>query len=128
VITTVARNIGTECRAADPSAEDILLSRDLGFGAVRYLMEKGSGAMVSLKGSVIQPIPLESLVDAKTGQTAVRVVNTNGINFRVAQNYVRISAARDGPTDLPKRHTRLNSDSALPPSSFSLLRRVCACR
>ncbi len=49
-ITLVPRNIGTECRAADPNAEDILLSRDLGFGAVRYLMEGGSGGMVSIRG------------------------------------------------------------------------------
>jgi len=87
-ITIVARNIGTECRAADPTAEDILLARDLGFGAVKSLMEGGTGTMVTIRGGNIHPIPLSEMLDPKTGNCAIRLVDTSELTFQVAQNYM----------------------------------------
>jgi len=88
VITTVARNIGTECRAADPSAADILLSRDLGFGATRFLLDGGTGCMITIKSGSIYPVPLTDLIDPKTGKCAIRQVDISKIAFQVAQNYM----------------------------------------
>jgi len=88
VITTVARHIGTECRAADPSAGDIILSRDLGYGAVRLLLEGNTACMVTIKDGSLHPIPLSELLDPKTGQCAIRSVDTSKLSFQVAQNYM----------------------------------------
>jgi 6-phosphofructokinase 1 len=87
-ITTVPRLIGTECRAADPSAADILMARDLGYGAVRSLMTGVSGALVMVKGGAIQTLQLTDLLDPKTGASAVRCVSTKSVMFQVAQSYM----------------------------------------
>jgi len=99
VITTIARHIGTECRAADPSAGDIILSRDLGYGAVRLLLEGNTGCMVTIKAGTLYPLPLSELLDPKTGQCAIRAVDTSKLGFQVAQNYmvkVKKSELNDG--------------------------------
>jgi len=88
IITTVARNIGTECRAADPSAADILLSRDLGYSAARLLLEGQTGCMVTIKSGSINAVPLSDLLDAKSGKTTIRQVDTTKLLFQVAQNYM----------------------------------------
>jgi 6-phosphofructokinase 1 len=88
VITTVARNIGTECRAADPSAADILLSRDLGFGAARLLLDNQTGCIVSIKAGAIHALPLTDIIDPNTGKCALRRVDVTTLPFIVAQNYM----------------------------------------
>jgi len=56
--------------------------------------------MVSLKSLQIQPIPLQDLMDEK-GETLVRQVNTTGVYYRVAQNYM----TRLKKSDLTSRAT-----------------------
>ncbi|RME67998.1 MAG: 6-phosphofructokinase, partial [Nitrospirae bacterium] len=57
-ITIVDKNIGYELRAADPIPFDIEYTRNLGYGAVRYLMEGGSGAMIVLHDGHLRAVPL----------------------------------------------------------------------
>jgi len=88
IITTVARNIGTECRAADPSAADIILGRDLGYGAARLLLENKTGCVVTMKEETINPVLLSDLVDSSNQKTAVRQVDITKLPFQVAQSYM----------------------------------------
>jgi 6-phosphofructokinase 1 len=92
-ISITAKNIGYELRCADPIPFDAEYCRDLGFGAVRFLVSGGSGAMVTIKGGRLVPLPFAELQDAETGKTRVRLVDPASEGFRVARAYmIRLEA------------------------------------
>lgn len=87
-MTVVSRNIGNECRSADPNASDISLTRDLGFAATRVLMEGGSNCIVSLKGGTIEVLPFSDIIDPRHGSMQIRLVDTTSMTYQVAQSYM----------------------------------------
>jgi 6-phosphofructokinase len=92
-VTITDKNVGYELRCADPIPFDAEYCRDLGYGAVRFLLEGGSGAMVSVQGGRLVPIPFDNLVDPESGKTKVRLVDINSKGFRVARAYmIRLEA------------------------------------
>src|SRR4029077_12053224 len=76
-VTITEKNVGYELRCADPISFDAEYCRDLGYGAVRFLLGGGTGAMVSIQGGRLVPIPFDDLKDSETGKTKVRLVDTN---------------------------------------------------
>jgi 6-phosphofructokinase 1 len=92
-VTITHKNVGYELRCADPIPFDAEYCRDLGYSAVRFLVDGGSGAMVSIQGGRLVPIPFDDLNDAETGKTKVRFVDTSSEGFRVARAYmIRLEA------------------------------------
>jgi 6-phosphofructokinase 1 len=92
-VTITDKNVGYELRCADPIPFDAEYCRDLGYGAVRFLVGGGSGAMVSIQGGRLVPIPFDDLRDPATGRTRVRLVDTRSEGFRVARAYmIRLEA------------------------------------
>ncbi|NOY63946.1 MAG: 6-phosphofructokinase [Nitrospirae bacterium] len=87
-ITIVDKNIGYELRAADPIPFDIEYTRNLGYGAVRYLLSGGSGAMIVLYDGHLRPIPLKDLVDPDTDRTRIREVSIRSEGYEVARKYM----------------------------------------
>ena len=76
-----------ELRCADPIAFDAAYCRDLGYGAVRFLAEGGSGAMVSVQDGRMVPIRFEDIRTA-AGRTRVRNVDIGSDSYRVAREYM----------------------------------------
>jgi 6-phosphofructokinase 1 len=92
-VTITNKNVGYELRCADPIPFDAEYCRDLGYGAVRFLLDGGSGAMVSVQGGRLVPIPFGDLVEPESGKTKVRLVNIDSEGFRVARAYmIRLEA------------------------------------
>jgi 6-phosphofructokinase 1 len=92
-VTITNKNVGYELRCADPIPFDAEYCRDLGYGAVRFLLDGGSGAMVSVQGGRLVPIPFGDLVEPESGKTRVRLVNIDSEGFRVARAYmIRLEA------------------------------------
>jgi 6-phosphofructokinase 1 len=92
-VTITNKNVGYELRCADPISFDAEYCRDLGYGAVRFLLGGGSGAMVSVQSGCLVPIPFDELVEPDTGKTRVRLVDINSERFRVARAYmIRLEA------------------------------------
>ena len=92
-VTITNKNVGYELRCADPIAFDAEYCRDLGYSAVKFLFGGGSGAMVSIQGGRLVPIPFEDLRERETGKTKVRLVDINSEGFRVARAYmIRLEA------------------------------------
>ncbi len=87
-VTIVDKNIGYELRAADPIPFDIEYTRNLGYGAVRYLLNGGSGAMIVLYDGHLRPIPLKDLVDPATDKTRLREVSIRSEGYEVARKYM----------------------------------------
>ena len=92
-VTITDKNVGYELRCADPISFDAEYCRDLGYSAVRLLLGGGSGAMVSIQGGRLVPIPFDDLREPETGKTRVRLVDIQSEGFRVARAYmIRLEA------------------------------------
>ena len=86
-LTLINKQIGYELRCADPIAFDAAYCRDLGYGAVQFLTEGGSGAMVSVQNGRMVPIRFEDMRTA-AGRTRVRYVDIASDGYRVAREYM----------------------------------------
>lgn len=87
-LTISNKNIGYELRCCDPIPFDMAYCRELGNAAIRFLIEGGSGAMVSIQNGRVAPLLFEDIRDPNTGKTRVRNVNVEGENYRVARKYM----------------------------------------
>ena len=87
-VTIVDKRIGYELRSAPPIPFDLCYTRDLGYSGVKYLLEGGSGALITIKSGKMVPLKFKDLWDKKTGITKVRYVNINTESFEVAQKYM----------------------------------------
>jgi len=86
--TVVKKEIGYELRCAKPLAFDVEYTRTLGYGAIRYLMSGGSGAMIALRGGRVVPVTLADMMDPDTGRIRVRLVDTETESYEVARKYM----------------------------------------
>jgi 6-phosphofructokinase 1 len=103
-MTVVDKNIGYELRSADPIPFDMEYTRDLGYCAAKYLIEGGTGAMVTIQNGVFKPMKFTEMLDPKTGRTRVRMVNVNTEYYKIARRYM-LRLRRDDfeqPEDLAK--------------------------
>ena len=91
--TVVAKDIGYELRCAKPVPFDVEYTRTLGYGAVRYLLRGGSGALIALSGGRVAPVTLDELLDPETGRVRVRMVDITTESYEVARKYmIRLEA------------------------------------
>lgn len=84
----VAKTVGYELRCADPTPFDMEYTRDLGYCGSRYLIEGGSGVMVSMQGGRFVPIPFEQLIDSGSGRARVRLLDIDSDRYRIARTYM----------------------------------------
>ena len=87
-LTIVDKRIGYELRSAPPIPFDLCYTRDLGYSAVKFLLDGGSGSLISIKNSKMSPLKFESLQNKKTGATKIRYFDINTESFEVAQKYM----------------------------------------
>ncbi len=86
--TIVDKSIGYELRAADPIPFDVEYTRDLGYGAVRYLLKGGTGAMIVFDEGYLRPIPFVEMLDSNTGLMKIRRVDTTSETYEVGRKYM----------------------------------------
>jgi 6-phosphofructokinase 1 len=87
-MTIVHKNVGYELRAADPIPYDIEYTRDLGYGAVRFLLSGGTGAMITLDEGRLRPVSFVEMTDPDTGKTKVRLVDVRAEAYEVGRKYM----------------------------------------
>jgi 6-phosphofructokinase 1 len=93
-ITIVDNTLGYELRCADPIPFDCEYVRDLGYGAVRYLLGLDGwdavkhGALVCLERGRLVSVPFDELRDPDTGRTRVRLVDIHTESYEVARKYM----------------------------------------
>ncbi|HOE16142.1 MAG TPA: diphosphate--fructose-6-phosphate 1-phosphotransferase [Syntrophorhabdaceae bacterium] len=120
------KKIGYELRAASPVPYDVEYTRNLGYGAVRYLLKGGTGAMIVSYEGNLKPVPFVEMIDYCTGKIKIRRVDINTETYEVARKYmIRLekedfeserlqklsSAANMAPTDFKARFEYLVSGS-----------------
>lgn len=115
-ITVVAKDIGYELRCAKPVPFDAEYTRTLGYGAVRYLLHGGSGALIALSGGRVAPVTLDELTDPATGRIRVRLVDVTTESYEVARKYMIRLEANDL---IEPRLSRLSVQTSLSPEAFA---------
>ena len=94
-VTIVAKDLGYELRCAPPGAFDIQYCRSLGYWATRFLLTGRTGAMVTIQGGKLVPIPFREMLDGQTGKIRVRYVDIESESYQTLRAYM----IRLGPED-----------------------------
>jgi len=98
-IRPIEINIGYVLRCADPIPYDVEYTRDLGYYAVQHLLDKSpesqGNAMICVDGGKFRPIKFEDIIDADTGKTEIRYVDTSTDSYKIARKYMVKLEERD---------------------------------
>jgi len=86
--TIVSKNIGYELRCSDPIPYDMEYTRDLGFCAAQFILDGGSGTMVSIQNGHFVPILLKDLLDPASKRPRVRMVDVSSESYLIARRYM----------------------------------------
>jgi 6-phosphofructokinase 1 len=90
-MTLIDKDLGYELRCADPIPFDAEYTRDLGYGAVKFLLSPAAdkfGAIISFQSGGMVPLQFEDLLNPKTGRFNVRKVNVDGESYECACHYM----------------------------------------
>lgn len=87
----IDKDMGYELRCADPTPFDCEYTRDLGYGAVKFLMSYKSdsfGAVISFVNGAMNPLPFDSMLDPVTKRMQTRPVDVGGEGYECAKAYM----------------------------------------
>lgn len=90
-LAIVDKDLGYELRCADPIPFDAEYTRDLGFGAVKFLrspMAGSFGAVISFVGGRMQALPFETMINPATGRMLPRRVDVDSESYECARRYM----------------------------------------
>jgi 6-phosphofructokinase 1 len=86
--TIVDKNIGYELRASEPTTYDVEYTRNLGYGAVRFLRRGGTGAMIVFYDDRLKALPFSEIIDPVTGTARLRTVDITSEVYEVGRRYM----------------------------------------
>jgi ATP-dependent phosphofructokinase / diphosphate-dependent phosphofructokinase len=86
--TIVVKDLGYELRCAAPGGYDIQYCRSLGYWATRFLLESRTGAMVTIQGGKLIPVPFGDMLDPATGRIRVRMVDVTSEMYQTLDAYM----------------------------------------
>lgn len=87
-VSIMPKDLGYELRCAPPDGFDIQYCRSLGYSAVRFLLDGGSDAMVTVQGDRLVPVPFREIIDPATGRIRVRYVDVASEVYRTLLAYM----------------------------------------
>jgi 6-phosphofructokinase 1 len=90
-LTMMDKEIGYELRCADPIPFDAEYTRDLGYGAVKFLLSENAakfGALISIVGGRLKPLPFQEVLDPVTKRMTTRIVDIKGAGYECARRYM----------------------------------------
>lgn len=90
-MTLIDKDLGYELRCADPIPFDGEYTRDLGYGAVKFVLSPEAakyGAIISFSDGKLVPLEFEKMLNPKTGRFNVRKVNVDGETYECATAYM----------------------------------------
>ena len=87
-MTIIGKDIGYELRCQPPISYDREYTRYLGYSAVKFVVNGGSGAMIMLKDGKCIPIKFADLIDPVTKKTRIRTVQIDSDDYHMARRYM----------------------------------------
>jgi len=97
-VSLIDKDLGYELRCADPIPFDAEYTRDLGYGAAKFVRSSAAleyGAIISIVGGHLQPLPFEQMLNPATGRMKPRKVNVEGEAYECARRYMIRLERRD---------------------------------
>lgn len=97
-IPLIDKDLGYEVRCADPIPFDAEYTRNLGYGAVKFLgsdLAARTGAVISFVGGRMQPLPFEEMIDPATRRMKPRRVDVKGAAYECGRRYMIRLEPRD---------------------------------
>jgi len=126
--TIVDKNIGYELRAAAPIPFDVEYTRNLGFGAVRFLLNGGKGSVITFHEGKLHPVAFESITN-ENGRISPRLVDINSETYIVGRMYMIRLEREDFQGEMLKRLSRVTGLSPREfKKRFSYLTKDFSCR
>jgi 6-phosphofructokinase 1 len=89
--TLIDKDLGYELRCADPIPFDAEYTRDLGYGAVKFLLSPEAakyGAIISFVDGKMIPLEFDKMLNPETKRMTVRRVNVEGEAYECACHYM----------------------------------------
>ena len=90
-MTLIDKDLGYELRCADPIPFDAEYTRDLGYGAVKFLRSPEAarfGAVISFVGGKMHPLPFDEMINPATGRMRPRKVDVTSEAYECARRYM----------------------------------------
>jgi 6-phosphofructokinase 1 len=90
-ISLIDKDLGYELRCADPIPFDAEYTRDLGYGAVKFLCSEESehyGAIISFEQGSMKLLKFDDMLDPVTKRMKTRIVNIKGESYECARRYM----------------------------------------
>jgi len=87
-MTVISKNVGYELRCSPPIPFDAEYTRDLGYGAVNFLLSGETGAIITVQAGEFVPMYFGDVLDPKTNKTKVRMLNIKSNSCEVARQYM----------------------------------------
>ena len=87
----IDKDLGYELRCADPIPFDAEYTRNLGYGAVKFLLSPQAeehGVVITFVGGTMVPRPFQEMIDPATRKMRPRLVDMAGENYEVARRYM----------------------------------------
>jgi 6-phosphofructokinase 1 len=87
----ITKDLGYELRCADPIPFDAEYTRDLGYGAVKFLRSEASarfGAIISFVEGRMVPLPFDEMINPETKRMKTRKVDVDGEGYECARRYM----------------------------------------
>jgi 6-phosphofructokinase 1 len=97
-VPLVDKDLGYELRCADPIPFDAEYTRDLGYGAAKFVRSAAArefGAVISFVGGHLKPLPFDELVNPETKRMKPRKVDVAGEAYECARRYMIRLERRD---------------------------------
>ncbi|MBY0514322.1 MAG: 6-phosphofructokinase [Gemmataceae bacterium] len=115
----VDKDLGYELRCADPIPFDVEYTRNLGYGAVKFLLSpraEESGVVITFAGGTMVPRPFADMIDPATKKMRPRLVDVAGETYEVARRYMIRLEKSD--FDRPEQLDRLAAAANMSPGQF----------
>lgn len=116
----IDKDLGYELRCADPIPFDVEYVRNLGYGAVKFLLSPAAeenGVVITFAGGTMAPRPFQEMIDPATKKMRPRLVDTHGENYEVARRYmIRLEK---GDFEDPARLEKLAAVVKMAPAQFT---------
>lgn len=115
----VDKDLGYELRCADPIPFDGEYTRNLGYGAVKFLLSPAAnehGVVITFVGGTMVPRPFEEMIDPTTKKMRPRLVDVAGETYEVARRYMIRLEKSD--FDDPARLEKLAAVVKMTPAQF----------
>jgi 6-phosphofructokinase 1 len=115
----IDKDLGYELRCADPIPFDAEYTRNLGYGAVKFLLSpqaERTGVVITFVGGSMVPRPFEEMIDPATKKMRPRLVDIHSETYEVARRYMIRLEKSD--FDDPARLERLAAIVKMTPDQF----------